>query len=218
VDRFVHISSYNANPNSSSDFYRSKALGEKVVRDIFPETTIVRPGPMFGPEDHFLNKLAFEKFSFTTNHSREIVRPIYVNDVALALELMLHNDSTAGQTYELCSDFNYSMKEIIGIVEQWTLRKPLLVNLPKPVFLALAWALEFLWWPTVCRDEVKRQFIDQVIDTSAKTWRDIPGMHPPSPLDGYPMGFLRVYRHATHYSDTHEQNPNREQTGGIIGA
>src|ERR1700712_5532707 len=48
VDRFIHVSSYNADANSPSEFYRTKAKGEAVARSIFPETTIVRPAPLFG--------------------------------------------------------------------------------------------------------------------------------------------------------------------------
>ena len=55
VDRFIHMSSYNADVNSSSEFYRTKGLGEQAVRSIFPETTIVRPAPLFGYEDKLLN-------------------------------------------------------------------------------------------------------------------------------------------------------------------
>ena len=48
IDRFIHVSSHNANKNSPSEFFRTKARGEEVVRSIFPETTIVRPAPVFG--------------------------------------------------------------------------------------------------------------------------------------------------------------------------
>ena len=58
VDRFVHVSSLSAFADSPSEFYRTKARGEQVVREVFPETTIVRPAPMFGFEDKLLHRLA----------------------------------------------------------------------------------------------------------------------------------------------------------------
>jgi len=57
VARFVHVSALNADENSTSGFLRSKALGEKAVREVIPETTIVRPGTMYGQEDRFLNRI-----------------------------------------------------------------------------------------------------------------------------------------------------------------
>jgi hypothetical protein len=58
VPRLVHVSHLNASPTSTSQFYRSKAAGEAVVREAFPSATIVRPGPMFGYEDKFLNNIS----------------------------------------------------------------------------------------------------------------------------------------------------------------
>ncbi len=55
-----------------------KGLGEIAVRKVFPEATIVRPGAMFGWEDRFLRKLAASSVLFSTNHNKELVRPIHV--------------------------------------------------------------------------------------------------------------------------------------------
>ena len=62
VSRLIHVSSYNADPNSESKFYASKGAGEIAVREAYPEATIVRPPPMFGAEDRFLNPLAAPRF------------------------------------------------------------------------------------------------------------------------------------------------------------
>lgn len=84
VDRFVHMSSYNANKNSPSEFFRTKARGEEVVRSIFPETTIVRPAPVFGYEDRLLHKLANVTNLFTANHLQERFWPVHVSVCILA--------------------------------------------------------------------------------------------------------------------------------------
>jgi NADH dehydrogenase (ubiquinone) 1 alpha subcomplex subunit 9 len=60
VSRFVHVSALNANEDSTSGFLRSKARGEKAVREVIPEATIVRPGTMYGQEDRFLNRIGSE--------------------------------------------------------------------------------------------------------------------------------------------------------------
>lgn len=78
VDRFVHVSSFNASIESSSEFFRTKGRGEQVVRSIFPETTIVRPAPMFGWEDRLLNVLAGERTIYTSNNMREKFWPVHV--------------------------------------------------------------------------------------------------------------------------------------------
>ena len=58
VPRFVHVSHLNADINSPSAFYRSKARGEEAVKAVFPEAIIIRPGPMYGQEDKLLNNMA----------------------------------------------------------------------------------------------------------------------------------------------------------------
>ena len=83
IDRFIHVSSYNADKKSSSEFFRTKARGEEVVRSIFPETTIVRPAPMFGFEDRLLHKLARATNLFTVNNLQERFWPAHVRAFSL---------------------------------------------------------------------------------------------------------------------------------------
>lgn len=78
IDRFIHVSSYNASLDSPSEFFRTKARGEQVVRDIFPETTIVRPAPMWGYEDRLLHRLAGVTNLFTVNNLQERSWPVHV--------------------------------------------------------------------------------------------------------------------------------------------
>lgn len=78
VDRYVHVSSYNADPNSTSEFYRTKGVGEQVARSLFPETTIVRPAPLFGFEDKLLHRLAKPTTLLTSNDMQERYRPVHV--------------------------------------------------------------------------------------------------------------------------------------------
>ena len=79
IDRFIHVSSYNANKDSPSEFFRTKARGEEVVRSIFPETTIVRPAPCFGFEDNLLHKVAGVTNLITSNRMQEKFRPVHVS-------------------------------------------------------------------------------------------------------------------------------------------
>lgn len=58
VARLIHVSHLNAAPDAPSKFLRTKWEGEQRVRAAFPGATIVRPGPMFGFEDRFLNSIA----------------------------------------------------------------------------------------------------------------------------------------------------------------
>lgn len=178
VDRFVHVSSYNASKDSPSEFFRTKAQGEEVVRQIFPETTIVRPAPCFGFEDRLLNMLASVNHLFTSNHMQQRFWPVHAIDVGEALEYMVTDDLTASQTYELFGPKNYSMAEIAEIVDREIIKHRRHINIPKPIMKPLSDVLnKLLWWPVGSGDEVEREFIDQVIDPNAKTFADL-GIEP----------------------------------------
>merc|ERR1712000_354848 len=131
VDRFIHVSSHSANPNSASEFYATKGRGEQVARNIFPETTLVRPAPMFGFEDNLLLKLASALNLFTANNMQERFWPVHSLDVGLALEKMLYDDSTTAQTYELYGPKEYSMAQIAEMVDREIYKKRRHINLPK---------------------------------------------------------------------------------------
>lgn len=178
VDRFVHVSSHNASKDSPSEFFRTKAQGEEVVRQIFPETTIVRPSPCFGFEDRLLNTLASVNHLFTSNHMQQRFWPVHAIDVAEALEYMASDDLTASHTYELFGPKNYSMAEVAEIVDREILKHRRHINIPKLIMKPLSDVLnKLLWWPVGSGDEVEREFIDQVIDPDAKTFADL-GIEP----------------------------------------
>jgi NADH dehydrogenase (ubiquinone) 1 alpha subcomplex subunit 9 len=174
VDRFIQVSSHSVHPESPSEFFRTKYQGEQIARQIFPETTVVRPSPMFGFEDHLLHRLAAATNVFTANHMQERFWPVHVIDVGSALERIGQDDTTAGQTYELYGPKNYSLKEISEIVDREILKTRRHINVPKWLLApTLELMNKFLWWPVGCKDEVEREFLDQFIDKNAKTFADL---------------------------------------------
>ncbi|KAH6649614.1 hypothetical protein F5144DRAFT_607736 [Chaetomium tenue] len=198
VDRFIHVSSYNANPDSASEFYATKGYGEKVARDIFPETTIVRPAPMFGFEDKLLLKLASVANLFTANNMQETYWPVHVIDVGEALEKMMFDDNTASQTFELYGPRQYSTAEIAELVDREIYKKRRHINLPKALLKPAAGLLNrFIWWDIMSADEIEREFHDQVIDETAKTFKDL-GMEP-SDISKWTYHYLKGFRSSAFY-------------------
>ena len=99
-------------------------------------------------------------------------------DVGQALQVMLEDDRTASQTFELYGPTNYSTKEIAEIVDREILKTRRHINIPKEIMKPVAHVLnQALWWHTISADEVEREFIDQEIDPTAKTFKDL-GIEP----------------------------------------
>ena len=201
VDRLVHVSCLGADVASPSQFLKTKAFAERAVREIYPEATIVRPAVMYGHEDRFLNDIATAKTFLTVNHMKELVYPTYVRDVAVALEAMMHNDSTVGQTFELRQRDPISVAKIAGMVAEITLRKQRHYNVPKVVLQTAAKVLDrALWWNIMSPDQVERQFIDEKPSTSGVLGYADLGVKEQQ-ISPATMKYLRMYRDNTYFEE-----------------
>ncbi|KAK5135053.1 NADH-ubiquinone oxidoreductase 40 kDa subunit [Meristemomyces frigidus] len=198
VDRFIHVSSHSAHPQSPSEFYRTKFLGEQAAREIYPEATIVRPAPMFGFEDRLLHTLAGTTNTLTCNNMAERFYPVHAPDVGMALAKIGLDDSTVGQTFELFGPKQYSMKEISEMVDREIMKHRRHINLPKWLMQPLFGTLnKLLWFPVGSKDEVEREYLDQFIDKNAKTFKDLD--IEPGDVANFTFKYLQHYRSASYY-------------------
>lgn len=91
---------------------------------------------------------------------------------------MVEDDSTASQTYELHGPKNYSMAEIAELVDREIIKKRRHLNIPKRLMKPAADLInKVTWWKTMSGDEIEREYIDQIIDPKAKTFKDL-GIEP----------------------------------------
>ncbi|KAM9913285.1 hypothetical protein OXX80_000024 [Metschnikowia pulcherrima] len=180
--RYVYVSSYNADPSSESIYYATKGISEQVVRDILPETTIVRPAPMYGREDTLLNYLGPKLKMWTPNRNAKEIWPVHVIDVAKALEKIGYDDSTVGQTYELYGPEKLSFLEIRkmihGITQDYAQVGPVSYSfgdykVPLELAKLVAQAKQYIYWKQTNPDQVQRHLIHQKIDPAAKTFEDL---------------------------------------------
>jgi len=198
VDRFIHLSSHSVHPESPSEFFRTKWQSEQIAREIFPETTIVRPAPVFGFEDRLLHRLAKASNMLVANNMQERFWPVHSIDVGKALEKIALDDSTAGETFELYGPKNYSLAEISELVDREILKKRRHINVPKAILSPLLGVLnKVLWWPVGSSDEVEREFLDQFIDKNAKTFKDLD--IEPTEIANFTYKYLQGYRSSSYY-------------------
>ncbi|CAK7895513.1 hypothetical protein CAAN1_05S03928 [[Candida] anglica] len=203
VPRFVHVSSYNADPKSESVYYATKGLGEEVVRDIVPSATIVRPAPMFGREDKLLNYLGPKLKMWTPNKNAKEIYPVHVTDVAYGLEKIGFDDNTLGQTFELFGPEKMSFLEIrqmiAGITQDYAQVGPIDYRfadytIPLPLAKLVAEVKQLAWWNMTNPDQIQRHLINQQIDTSAKTFKDL-GITEIDQLANVLFTYVKQWRH-----------------------
>ncbi|RPD77458.1 NADH dehydrogenase [Lentinus tigrinus ALCF2SS1-7] len=196
VDRFVHVSHLNAAKDSPSEFYRSKAAGEELVKEAFPNATIVRPASMFGYEDRLLNNMAFWPIWWKLNDMKTKVRPAHVLDVAQALANTIQMPAFPG-TFNLPGPSTLTYEYLLTLVSTITYNPPSSAPVvPKSIALALAKAAQLAWWPMLSPDEVIRRYIDDV---------DVPGDWDkfgviPDEIEEHAITYLRRYRSADNFS------------------
>lgn len=91
---------------------------------------------------------------------------------------MLYDESSVGQTYELYGPKQYQLAEIATMVDKEIFKKRRHINVPKSILKPIAGLINnVLYWRTLSADEVEREFLDQVIDPTAKTFKDL-GIEP----------------------------------------
>ena len=169
--RLVHISAIGANPDSASEYARSKAEGEANARAAFGEALIVRPSIVFGPEDAFFNRFAgIARLSpalplIGGGHTR--FQPVYAGDVAEGIARLLTLDAAAGKTYEFGGPEIFTFRELMEFMLETIQRRRLLVPLPWSIARLQAAVLQLLPKPLLTMDQVELLKTDNVVSEAA---------------------------------------------------
>lgn len=149
--RWVQISTMSAHAASTSAYGRTKLAFDDFLRQSVPPPawTILRPSLIYGPGGKGLvDKTAglMRKLPVVpvVGAGRELMRPVYVSDVADAALDCLVNEKVVGKSYMLggadevsLNDFMAALARALGV------RRPL-VHLPIPLSLMLARAMSLV--------------------------------------------------------------------------
>jgi NADH dehydrogenase len=141
VPDLVHISAIGADPDSASDYGRSKGEGEAAVRAAFPAATIVRPSIAFGMEDDFVNRFArmaqiLPVLPVIRGSWR--LQPVHAADLGKAIALAARDPAThGGRTYELGGPQVMTMAELNAWICRAVGRNRPRVEIPDPIGKAM---------------------------------------------------------------------------------
>ena len=168
----VHVSAIGADPDSPSEYSRSKAAGEAAVRETLPGSVIFRPSVQFGPEDHFFNRFAaMARFFpalplFGGGHTR--FQPVFAGDVARVIADAVDGKAKAGTTYELGGPDVKTFRQCLEMVLAETGRKRLLVPVPWPLVGLAGSIFQYLPRGLLTPDQVRQLKIDNVVSEAAE--------------------------------------------------
>ncbi|MGD7069948.1 complex I NDUFA9 subunit family protein [Acetobacter sp. AAB5] len=168
VPVFVHMSALGASETALSAYGKSRAAGEKAVRQYRPDAVIIRPSVIFGPEDHFFNMFAglaryLPCLPVYGAHSR--LQPVYVGDVAQAVFAAAQSSAFAGKELLLGGPQEMTMLDIARFVLRVTQRHKPVFIVPSALAKLQAMVLERLPGHFLTQDQLRMLATDNVVPT-----------------------------------------------------
>lgn len=165
----VHISAIGADPESRSEYARSKAAGEKAVREAFPGATILRPSIVFGQDDQFTNRFAgmIRMMPIVPVIGAQTkFQPVYVRDVAMAVcAAATAPHEHGGQLYEIGGPDRISMIDLNRWIAEQTGRERGFFEVPDMLGQTIAMAGNFLPGAPITLDQFRMLAKDNVVST-----------------------------------------------------
>lgn len=205
VKTFVQMSAIGANLESGSAYARSKAEGERQVRESFPDALIMRPSIVFGPEDGFFNRFGALAAQLPVlplfGGGETKLQPVYVGDVAEAVARALAQGAKGD--FDLGGPRVYTFAELMAFVMRQTGRTPWLVSVPFWLGKAGAFFAEWLPSAPLTRDQLTMLQTDNVVAPGARGLSEL-GVVPVS-VEAIVPGYIYMYRKAGQFTDLRRQ-------------
>ncbi len=219
VGRMVQISAIGADPESDSDYARTKAEGEAAVLSHMPSAMILRPSIIFGAEDEFFNRFAsMARFGALTLWTLPVVgagtkfQPVYVDDVANAAVMGLTGRAAPG-IYELGGPDVNTFRELMAQMLDVIRRRRLIVNIPfwAARVMASGFAVgQFLTGglmpAQITHDQIRNLHRDNVVGDGVSTFADLEIT--PTALEAVLPEYLWRFRPTGQYEEMTESARN----------
>lgn len=137
--RLLHMSAMGASEDAPSDYGRSKAAGERIVRESGLDWTIFRPSIIFGPGDGFVSLLApivrsNPGFIPVVGSGTTKFQPVSIYDVVRVFVDSLEKAETIGKVFEVGGPETFTLNELYREIA-------IAVGRPRKQLLHLP-----LWW------------------------------------------------------------------------
>ena len=163
IGRLVYLSGAGAAPDAKRHWFRAKWRAEEAVRASGIPWTIIRPTWIFGPRDVSLNRFVgfAQRLRMVpmTNTGRQLLAPVFIDDVAILTADSLGAAAAVDQVFELGGPEALTMRQIIATALHVAgLRRPIVPG-PAALIKIAALPLQLLTEPPLTPDAV--DFINQ---------------------------------------------------------
>jgi uncharacterized protein YbjT (DUF2867 family) len=183
VRRVLHVSALGVAEQAPSEYLRSKAAGEALLKAAGLDVTVLRPSVIFGAHDRFLNLFAtLQRFVPVVPLAGATAQfqPVWVDDVAAALVHALDDDSTIGKTYECAGPQRMTLEQLVRYAGVWSGCARPVLPLPSPVARLQAAFMQLLpGEPLLSQDNLRSMQVPNVASGTLPGLREL-GVQPSS--------------------------------------
>lgn len=171
VGAMVQVSAIGADDDATSAYSRAKARAESAALTLVPNSVVLRPSVLFGPDDGFFNRLgalaAMSPVMPLIGGGATRFQPAYVRDVAEAVAIAVDGGAKSGTIYELGGPAVKTFRECAELVLAATRRDRWLVPVPFGLAKFQAKFLQMLPNPLLTEDQVELLKFDNVVSDAA---------------------------------------------------
>lgn len=158
VDRLGHMSALGASETAESEYQRTKAEAEAMVRASGLDWTIMRPSLVFGAGDAFFGGSLKELVTLppvipVVGTGAYPFRPIWAEDVATAFSRALTTAATVERQLELTGPVEYTLRELLVLIRDLLRPGKPLMNVPLPLMRLGIQVFKLLPKPPITEDQ-----------------------------------------------------------------
>ena len=173
MDQFIHVSALGIEEAIDSNYAKSKLEGEKLVKENFEKSTILKPSIVFSQDDGFstkflslLNLLPFFPIFYNTKFT-----PIHCTDFSKIIVEVI-NKNICSTTIECVGPQVLTFREILEILLKLINKKRILIPMPILISKVMVKFFELMPNPLMTLDQLKLLKYDNVLSGKYKSNKD----------------------------------------------
>ncbi len=173
IDQFLHISALGVENIKDSKYAKSKYDGEKIVKENFEETTILKPSIVYSQDDNFSTRFLslLSLFPIFPLFENPKFSPIHCKDLSEIIVGLIEK-KICSETIECAGPQILYFKEILQILSKSINKKRLFISVPNQLAKIIAKSSEILPSPLITLDQLKLLKYDNVTTGKYKTQND----------------------------------------------
>ncbi len=175
--KYIFFSGIGINLNANSKRTLAIAKSEEYIKTHLKNYSVIRPSIVVGLEDKFLNKLLplfkFSLFVPIFGDGKTKIQPVYVDDIALAVEKLILSKKIDNNVYELGGNKIYSYIEIYKLISKIINKRRIFIFIPFFIARFLVFFIEKLSIDLINREQLKLFKMDNLVGKNFFSFKNL---------------------------------------------